>query len=130
MSSPRWIALAACIILIASVAHAATVPPGVRGPRTVHLRVEPGPLSLTVLKRDLNIYESEDALNITLYDPLGNEVFSETIPDDGNAGKGGGPRITSGSRGPWTARWPERTGWRCAARAMSSGAWRPPPTTS
>ena len=57
--------------------------------RTVHLRVEPGPLTITVLKRDLNIYENEDPLTVTLYDPLGNEVFAHTIPDDGNAGKGG-----------------------------------------
>lgn len=85
----RTIALTLCMLVVATVAHAATLPPAVRGARTVHLRVEPGPLTITVLKRDLNIYENEDPLTVTLYDPLGNEVFAHTIPDDGNAGKGG-----------------------------------------
>ncbi len=121
MSSPRWIALVACIILIASVAHAATVPPGVRGPRTVHLRVEPGPLSITMLKRDLNIYENADALNITLYDPLGNEVFSEVMPDDGNAGRGG--RATDYQRLEKTVDCSLAGTYRLAVRGSSDVVW-------
>ena len=69
----------------ASAPDAATIPPAVRGARTIYLRVEPGTLEITVLKRDLNIYENQDPLTATLFDPLGNEVFSRVIPDDGSA---------------------------------------------
>ncbi len=79
----------AAVITAASGAQAALLPPAARGAKTVLLQVEPGPLTVTMLKRDLNIYEGEDVLHITLFDPLGNELLKFDMPDDGNAGKGG-----------------------------------------
>jgi hypothetical protein len=74
---------------LAPAAHAVTVPPVVRGARAVLLQVEPGPLSIRLLKRDLNIYEGEDTLTAQLFDPQRRRVAAIELPDDGNAGKGG-----------------------------------------
>ena len=92
----RGVLITLAMLLIATSGWAATLPPSVRGGRMVYLQVEPGPLSLTVLKRDLNIYEGEDLLHITLYDPLSNEMIDHTMPDDGNTGRG--PRATEYQR--------------------------------
>lgn len=73
-----------CTMLFATTAFAATLPPVVRSTGLVHLQVhQPGPFSLSVLKRDLNNYEGEDLLHLTLYDPAGIEILTHTIPDDG-----------------------------------------------
>ncbi len=89
----RALALIASMLIGLTVSapapDAATIPPAVRGARTVYLRVDPGLLNITVLKRDLNIYENEDPLTVVLFDPLGNEVFTRVIPDDGSALKSG-----------------------------------------
>ncbi len=86
----RNITIFLCVLVVGSLAHAATLPPAVRGARTVHISADRGPLSITVLKRDLNIYANPDPLTVTLYDPLGNQLLAQTMPDDGNAEKGGG----------------------------------------
>lgn len=78
---------ALCLLFIVTGVTAATIPPAVRGARTVHLRVEPGPLTITVLKRDLNIYEGGDELTATLHDPFGREILTITVPDDGETSK-------------------------------------------
>ncbi len=84
----RLILITLAMLLIATSGWAATLPPAVRGDRTVYLDVEPGTLEITVLKRDLNIYDREDLLHLTLFDPLSNEVFQHTMPDDGTVGRG------------------------------------------
>ncbi|MGI5818702.1 MAG: BNR-4 repeat-containing protein [Armatimonadota bacterium] len=90
MHSFRLTSFALTLAVFSTAAFAATIPPSMRGARTVHIVVdEPGPMTLTVLKRDLNIYEGEDLLHLSLYDPLGTEILSHTMPDDGNAGRGG-----------------------------------------
>ncbi|MGD9495473.1 MAG: BNR-4 repeat-containing protein [Armatimonadota bacterium] len=73
-----------------TAAQGASLPPAVRGGKTILLQVEPGPLEVTVLKRDLNIYESEDTLHADLFDPLGRRLAQVDIPDDGIATAGGG----------------------------------------
>ncbi len=73
----------------APVAEAITVPPVVRGSRAILLQVEPGPLTLRLYKRDLNIYEGADELTAHLFDPQRHQVATLKLPDDGNAGKGG-----------------------------------------
>ncbi len=81
-----------CLLAIAlcwATAHAATLPPAARGSKTLLLQVEPGPLSITLVKRDLNIYEGEDALHADLFDPLGRGLAEIDIPDDGSAEKSG-----------------------------------------
>jgi len=63
----------------------------VRGAKTVLLQVEPGPLKLTLYKRDLNIYDGADELVALLYDAARRPVATLEIPDDGQPLKGGGP---------------------------------------
>lgn len=91
MTHFRWYALVAALILTAGCAAgwAGAIPPGVRGARNVSLLIEPGPLTITILKRDLNIYEGEDALTADLFDPLGRVIATLAIPDDGVATKAG-----------------------------------------
>lgn len=80
------IALAACL------ADAATIPTVVRGERVVKLLPEPGPLTVTITKLDLNIYEGPDILVADLYDPRRLHLARVEIPDDGVTGRG--PRAT------------------------------------
>jgi len=75
----------------AATGHSATLPPVVRGAKTVLLQVEPGPLKLTLYKRDLNIYDGADELVALLYDAARRPVATLAIPDDGQPLKGGGP---------------------------------------
>ena len=56
--------------------------------RTV--QVEPGTLSLTVSKRDLNIYEGPDVLTATLVGPQRQTLATVSLPDDGLARGGRG----------------------------------------
>lgn len=64
-------------------AFAATLPPVIRGANIVWLRVEPGPLQLKLLKRDLNIYEDEDILQARLFDAQRRLVALLELRDDG-----------------------------------------------
>lgn len=87
---PRLLVTAIMITLLACGASlAGTVPPAVRGARNISLLVQPGPLTVTVLKRDLNIYDGEDILTADIFSPLGEVIASIEIPDDGVAGKAG-----------------------------------------
>ncbi len=101
MLAPRHVvALSVLMVLHGCIAvQAASLPPAVRGGTTIMLQVEPGPLEVTVLKRDLNIYENEDLLHADLFDPLGRKLAEVDIPDDGIATAGGGhaPELQSAS---------------------------------
>ncbi len=77
-------------MLVGIAAYGASLPPAVRGGKTIMLQVEPGPLMVTILKRDLNIYDNEDLLHADLFDPLGRKLAEVDIPDDGIATAGGG----------------------------------------
>lgn len=70
-------------------APGAALPPAVRGSRAILLRPEPGPLTVRVHKRDLNIYEGPDGLTAYLLDPTGEALGSIELPDDGSAQKSG-----------------------------------------
>jgi hypothetical protein len=81
-------ATAALLILSAISSAALEIPPVIRGSGTVLMMPDPGPLTMTFSKRDLNIYEGLDAMPISVRDPFGDEVADLTLPDDGNVGKG------------------------------------------
>ncbi len=76
------------VILCALPSVAMDLPPVVRGSGTVLLMPEQGPLTMTFYKRDLNIYDGPDAMPISVREPLGAEVASVILPDDGQTGKG------------------------------------------
>jgi hypothetical protein len=78
------------LLLAHGLALAASMPLAVRGERVVLIRNEGPTLTVKLLKRDLNIYENADTLHGLLYDPQRRLVATLDIPDDGNAGKGGG----------------------------------------
>lgn len=89
MHSRFAIALIGLIVsLSAAFCGAMELPPVVRGSGTVLLMPEPGTLSMTLTKRDLNIYDGPDAMPISVCDPLGEEVAAVTLPDDGDEGRG------------------------------------------
>jgi len=70
-------------------AMAGGLPLAVRGAHTVHLwPPATGGLTVTVSKRDLNIYTGKDDVLLSLTDSARRLVASGAIPDDGNAGKG------------------------------------------
>ncbi len=81
-------ATAALLILSALSSPALEIPPVIRGSGTVLMMPDPGPLTITFGKRDLNIYEGPDPMHISVRDPFGDEVVDLTLPDDGNVGKG------------------------------------------
>ncbi|MFP4250914.1 MAG: BNR-4 repeat-containing protein [Armatimonadota bacterium] len=85
-----WIGSALIILagLAVSGATAATIPPVVRGEQALMLLPEPGPLTVTISKRDMNIYEGADDLVADLYDPRRLHLARVEIPDDGVTGKG------------------------------------------
>lgn len=62
------------------------VPVALRGPVTVHLLPAEGRLTVTVVKRDLNIYDGPDVLRVVLLDPLRREVGAVVLPDDEGRG--------------------------------------------
>jgi len=68
---------------------ATTLPLAVRGSRGILLRPDPGPLTISIEKRDLNIYEGPDELTAHLLDPSGEELATLRLPDDGSAAKSG-----------------------------------------
>ena len=69
--------------LCASDARAAGVPTVIRSATSVLLQVEPGTLSLTLSKRDLNIYPGPDVLTASLVDPQRRTIATVSLPDDG-----------------------------------------------
>jgi len=72
--------------LATGVAEGAVLAPVIRGSRNVLLKVQAGRLDIRVYKRDLNIYEGDDVLIATLFDPMRRELASVSIPDDGKTG--------------------------------------------
>jgi len=80
-------ALLLAILSIASCS-AFEIPAVIRGSGTVLMTPEPGPLTMTFSKRDLNIYDGPDAMPISVRDAFGEEVASVTLPDDGDEGRG------------------------------------------
>ncbi len=90
-SRARAAAVAAVILLAAPVSGQAQakLPTAVRGAHTVYIwPPSSGTLSVTVTKRDLNIYAGKDELQVTLLDPTRRQVAKAVLPDDGNTGKG------------------------------------------
>lgn len=79
-------------ILPASAAPAVGggIPHVLRGPATVHLLPQPGPLVIRLSKHDLNLYDGEDTIQAALYDPFRRPLATAFLPDDGQAGKGRG----------------------------------------
>ena len=78
------------LLMIASGAWAVTIPLAARGGKVVSMQVPVGTLTITVSKRDLNIYEGPDALIATLFTADGEPAATLEIADDGNGEKGGG----------------------------------------
>ncbi len=78
------------LLMIAGSAWAVTIPVAARGGKVVSLQAPAGTLTITVSKRDLNIYEGADTLTATLFTADGEIASTLEIPDDGNAEKGGG----------------------------------------
>lgn len=54
-----------------------------RGEHEIYAYIENETFSISVSKHDMNWYEGEDELNITVYSPSGEIVGSMSIPDDG-----------------------------------------------
>ncbi len=63
----------------------------VRGWGSVYLQPEPGELEILIEKQDLNRFHGADILVARLLAPDRELVAEAVIPDDGNAGRGGGP---------------------------------------
>ena len=87
---------AVVLLLVAPMLELAgmEIPEIVRGPAVIHLLPKPGPLTITVSKHDLNIYDGEDTVRLALYDPFRRPLAQAVIPDDGQAAKGGGGRTS------------------------------------
>ncbi len=77
------------MMLAAAQCWAAVLPTVVRGSRGILLLPEQGPLTIKVTKRDLNIYEGADEMIAQLFSPQRQLLATMSIPDDGNAAKGG-----------------------------------------
>lgn len=54
-----------------------------RGQHEIYTYIHNETLNLSISKHDLNWYEGEDELNITVYSPSGEIIGSMSIPDDG-----------------------------------------------
>jgi len=65
------------------------IPLAIRGTATVLLRPDSETLKVVIEKRDLNIYDGEDVLDVMLLAPDRTVAASFTIPDDGSARKSG-----------------------------------------
>ncbi len=93
MQSPRpvlRVATALALIMLASSAWAFTIPTAARGGKVVSMQAAQGELTITMHKRDLNIYSGADVLTAVLFTAQGTELGTLTIPDDGKLEKGGG----------------------------------------
>ncbi len=66
------------------------LPTVVRGKHNILLQVKPGPLSITLHKKDLNIYDGADGISVKVFNDRREQVATLEIPDDGNAKRGGG----------------------------------------
>ena len=84
----------ACSLLVIHV-RAAVLPTVVRGAKAVVLKPAPGPLTLRILKRDLNIYEGPDDIVAYLFDPHRELIATASLPDDGQEGGGASPEVQS-----------------------------------
>ena len=83
------VCIATALVAPAAALGQAKLPTVIRGARTVHLwPPASGSLTVTVLKRDLNIYAGADTMALSLLDPMRRQVGAATLPDDGNTGKG------------------------------------------
>ncbi|MEW6359063.1 MAG: BNR-4 repeat-containing protein [Planctomycetota bacterium] len=82
------------LLMAASCEEEATerIPLAIRGAVRVYLLPDSDTLTIRIQKRDLNIYENEDVLDARLLGPDRAIVAAVSIPDDGNAGKGGTPQ--------------------------------------
>ena len=83
------------LAMSATASIAGGLPPVLRAPAAILLRPEPGPFTITLSKRDLNIYQGPDTLTAVLVDPLRQTIASVTLPDDGDetpSGKGKAPQ--------------------------------------
>ena len=83
----RYVLLLA-IAVCAPSAAAMDIPVVIRGSGTILMLPEPGPLTMTFSKRDLNIYDGPDHMPISVVDPVGEEVVSIVLPCDGETGRG------------------------------------------
>jgi len=86
---------AVLLAMSATASIAGGLPPVLRAPAAVLLRPEPGPLTITISKRDLNIYQGADTLTAVLVDPQRQTIATVTLPDDGDetpSGKGKAPQ--------------------------------------
>ena len=94
---PSPLLLAALLACFPHPADASnTLPTALRGSYTIHLwPPASGPLTVQVLKRDLNIYAGKDELRVSLLTPTRSSAGAATIPDDGNTGKGGPFKVQS-----------------------------------
>ena len=83
MTCPRTgIAFLAALLAIAAgstPAHAATLPPVVRGGRAIMLQAERGELTVRLYKKDLNIYDGADTLTGVLLGPQRQPLGEMTI---------------------------------------------------
>ena len=78
------------LLLLSSTAAAQQITLPARGSRTVELWVLKATQTVTLVKRDLNIYAGADILSYELKDAAGEVVQSGALPDDGITAKGGG----------------------------------------
>lgn len=88
MISFRYYLFSVVLVSYASIALCDGFPPALRGPVAVLLRPETGPLTITLSKRDLNLYQGADELTAVLTDPQRRVLATITLPDDGQAEKG------------------------------------------
>lgn len=86
---PVWSVLATCALTHAVPAAATELPVFMRGNRSL-LILSSTSLSLTLKKRDLNIYANGDPLHALLLDSERHEIARLDLPDDGIAEAGGG----------------------------------------
>jgi len=86
-------ALLVATAVLSGILQAASIPPVVRAGHSAYLRTSSRELTVTVLKRDLNIYPAPDPVTVSLRDPLWREVASGTLPDDGRQQPGPAPEV-------------------------------------
>ena len=80
----------AAAVFLATHCHAVVLPTVVRGGHNVLLQAKPGPLTIKLHKKDLNIYDGADEMSVKVFNDRRELVATLEIPDDGNPKKGGG----------------------------------------
>lgn len=86
----RALILSALLLLLPLSAAAQSIKLPVRGTRSAALWVTAPTQTLTLLKRDMNIYAGADLLVYEVRDAAGTVLHKGSLADDGNAAKGGG----------------------------------------